>query len=114
MKSFVYLRNLPTSDIRFPWVVEKTGPNFRANDHVQKLCKYRQNNECKTISMAYANLSHFREFSNRKSLKMHTLVFEKICPGPRRDQKNLQKLWLRHVCLFFFFFFFFFEIIVTG
>ena len=31
------------------------------------------------------------DFSNRKSLKMHPLVFEKIRPGPRRDKKKKKK-----------------------
>ena len=67
----------------------KDGTKFSCytNYHVQTFCKYRKNNECETISIMLTK-NHSRDFSNRKILKMHALVFEKMCSGPRRDKKK--------------------------
>ena len=66
---------------------KKDGTKFRENDHVQKFWKYRQNNECDVIYIAYANKS-FQKF-HKSYIFENTLtsIRKKKCPGACRDQK---------------------------
>ena len=74
---------------------EKTEPNFCANGHVQKLCKYRQNNECEIISIGIRLLNSFQRYLKSQKFENAHTSLRNIMPGttpwPKKKKKKKKK-----------------------